>query len=282
MSDLPAPSASRLSRARWLDARLLVGLLLVLLSVVVGAKVMADADQRVRVWSVTRDLGVDTPLSHDDLQATSVNLSGSTSRYLAASQDLEGLVLTRPVARGELLPVSAVAHGDTGDKRRIVIEVDRFGVSGLQKGRVVDVYVVPESPSGAAPAPPELVLAGVTVGEDVKSGGSAFSGSGSKAGVTLLVDDADVPDLIDAVAHGDVYVAQVPARRCPGGVVGLVSVPVLTAVTGASWEAALVAGLERTPTGITVIRRCVDLADLLAAAGSAVKRMATTVSQRST
>ena len=44
------------------------------------------------------------------------------------------------------------------------------------------------------------------------------------------------------------------------------SVPVLTAVTGASWEAALVAGLERTPTGITVVRRCVDLADLLAAA----------------
>ena len=44
------------------------------------------------------------------------------------------------------------------------------------------------------------------------------------------------------------------------------SVPVLAAVTGASWEAALVAGLERTPTGITVVRRCVDLADLLAAA----------------
>jgi MinD-like ATPase involved in chromosome partitioning or flagellar assembly len=45
-----------------------------------------------------------------------------------------------------------------------------------------------------------------------------------------------------------------------------VSVPVLTAVTGATWEAELVAGLERSPAGITVVRRCVDLADLLAAA----------------
>ena len=119
VSDLPAPSASRLSRARWLDARLLVGLLLVLLSVVVGAKVVADADQRVQVWSVTRDLGADTPLTGDDLAGhlgQPVRLDQPLSRR--PSQDLEGLVLTRPVGRGELLPVSAVAHGDSGQKRR--------------------------------------------------------------------------------------------------------------------------------------------------------------------
>ncbi len=52
------------------------------------------------------------------------------------------------------------------------------------------------------------------------------------------------------------------------------SVPVLTAVTGASWEAALVAGLERAPAGITVVRRCVDLADLLAAASTGTARAA--------
>ena len=52
------------------------------------------------------------------------------------------------------------------------------------------------------------------------------------------------------------------------------TVPVLAAVTGASWEAALVAGLERTPTGITVVRRCVDLADLLAAASTGTARAA--------
>jgi Flp pilus assembly CpaE family ATPase len=50
------------------------------------------------------------------------------------------------------------------------------------------------------------------------------------------------------------------------------SVPVLTAVTGATWEADLVAGLERTPAGITVVRRCVDLPDLLAAATTGTAR----------
>jgi Flp pilus assembly CpaE family ATPase len=53
-----------------------------------------------------------------------------------------------------------------------------------------------------------------------------------------------------------------------------VSVPVLTAVTGASWEAELVAGLERAPAGLQVVRRCVDVADLLAAASSGIARAA--------
>jgi Flp pilus assembly CpaE family ATPase/methylmalonyl-CoA mutase cobalamin-binding subunit len=41
--------------------------------------------------------------------------------------------------------------------------------------------------------------------------------------------------------------------------------PVFTAVTGA-WEAVLVSGLERAGGDVVVVRRCVDLADLLAAA----------------
>lgn len=212
MSELPAPTAARVARARWLDARLLVGLLLVLLSVVVGARAFAAADHRVQVWSVTRDLGADTPLSRDDVQARSVGLDAATGRYLSAAQPPDGLVLTRPVGRGELLPASAVSRAGSPDRRRIVIEVARFGVAGLAKGRVVDVYVVRETGSGSAatPAPPELVLGGVTLGEDVRTGGSAFGASGAKAGVTLLVDRAQVPRVIDAVAHGTVYLVQVP------------------------------------------------------------------------
>lgn len=210
MSELPSPTASRLPRARWLDARLLAGLLLVLLSVVVGAKIFADADERVRVWAVTRDLGTDTALAKGDLVARSVRLDAAAGRYVSADESLDGLVLTRPVGKDELLPLAAVAR--SGDKagRRVVIQVDRFGASGLDKGRVVDVYAVRDTKSGAEPAKPELVLAGVTVAEDVDSGRSTFGGSGSKAGVTLFVDGPDVPKIIDAVAHGTVYVVQVP------------------------------------------------------------------------
>lgn len=51
------------------------------------------------------------------------------------------------------------------------------------------------------------------------------------------------------------------------------SVSVLTAVTGA-WEAPLVAGLERSPGEVHVVRRCVDLAELLSAAAAGLGRAA--------
>ncbi len=52
------------------------------------------------------------------------------------------------------------------------------------------------------------------------------------------------------------------------------SVPVVTAVTDSGWEARLIAALERTPAGVRVVRRCVDVADLLTVAGTATARVA--------
>ncbi|MGZ6827852.1 MAG: hypothetical protein ACXVGH_13780, partial [Mycobacteriales bacterium] len=51
-------------------------------------------------------------------------------------------------------------------------------------------------------------------------------------------------------------------------------VPVLTAVSDALWEAQLVAALERGDLGVSVVRRCVDLADLLATAATGQARAA--------
>lgn len=50
------------------------------------------------------------------------------------------------------------------------------------------------------------------------------------------------------------------------------NVPVLTAVTNARWEESLVHALERSDLGVTVVRRCVDVADLLATASSGTAR----------
>ncbi|MFP5371594.1 MAG: CpaE family protein, partial [Actinomycetes bacterium] len=46
------------------------------------------------------------------------------------------------------------------------------------------------------------------------------------------------------------------------------AVQVFTAVTGAAWEAALVGALDRADHGVTVVRRCVDVSELLAAAAT--------------
>ena len=154
VTDLPAPTATRLTRARWLDARLLIGLLLVLLSVVVGAKVVADADQRVQVWSVTRDLGADTPLTGDDLQAASVNLDDATGRYLAA---VRGPRRPGPHPPGRARRAAARSPRSVARTRPSgggsSSRSTEFGVAGLDKGQVVDVYAVPETPQRRAAGP---------------------------------------------------------------------------------------------------------------------------------
>lgn len=50
------------------------------------------------------------------------------------------------------------------------------------------------------------------------------------------------------------------------------SVPVLTAVSDPRWEADLSSGLSRDDHGVQVVRRCVDLADLLSAAAAGLAR----------
>ena len=52
----------------------------------------------------------------------------------------------------------------------------------------------------------------------------------------------------------------------------MTQVPVLTAVSDAVWEARLVAALERGEHGVAVVRRCVDLPDLLATASTGQAR----------
>jgi MinD-like ATPase involved in chromosome partitioning or flagellar assembly len=51
-----------------------------------------------------------------------------------------------------------------------------------------------------------------------------------------------------------------------------VRVPVLTAVTDARWEAGIVGAFENGAHGVAVVRRCVDLADLLATAAAGTAR----------
>jgi MinD-like ATPase involved in chromosome partitioning or flagellar assembly len=54
----------------------------------------------------------------------------------------------------------------------------------------------------------------------------------------------------------------------------VVKLPVLTAADGATWEAGLVTALDRAEHGVRVVRRCVDIVDLLAVAAAGQGRAA--------
>jgi hypothetical protein len=146
--DAAVPRATRSHRPGWRNPRLLLGIVLVAGSVVLGARLLAAADDTVAVWSVAHDLPAGATVDAGDLERRQIRFpDGETADgYLAASGNLPaGATLNRPVSAGELLPRSALAQG-SGPK---LVEVPISVVSDdlpatVRQGSVVDVWVAPK------------------------------------------------------------------------------------------------------------------------------------------
>src|SRR6195952_1232318 len=146
--DTAAPKAQRSRQPGWRNPRLLLGLLLVAASVVVGARLMAAADDTVGVWAVARDLPAGATIEADDVQRRQVRFpdEATADGYLAATDRLPAAAtLNRPVTTGELLPRAAIAAQAERDVVEVPISV---GVDDLpatvRQGSVVDVWVAPK------------------------------------------------------------------------------------------------------------------------------------------
>lgn len=213
MTDVPAsPRARRLAAPRWLDTRLVLGVLLVLVSVVVGSRVLAAADRSQTVWVLTRDLAPGAQITQDDLGVARVRLYGDARHYLSArGPGPIGYLLRRGVGAGELLPVAALTPPDRDVAyRAMTVPVQRGHLPpDLRAGTQVDVYVTPEATSGsAAPAgPPRLVLRAATV--LLRPASSGFSGT-TQESVVLQVRPTEVPLVLTALSQGRIDLVGVP------------------------------------------------------------------------
>lgn len=217
VSDLPSPRAARLRPPSWLDRRLLLGLLLVLTSVVVGARVLAGADTSVPVYAATRDLVAGTALADSDLRVARVRLLANGDRYVsAAGSKPAGYVLLRAVGRDELLPrLALTAAAAAVPVRLVALPVRRNHLPpGLGHGRAVDVYLS-RGTGKEANAAPTLVLAGVPV-DSVAERGSRLAAA-DETGVVLRVPVAAVPAVVAAAQAGtiDLVLLPIDARSAP-------------------------------------------------------------------
>jgi hypothetical protein len=145
----------RVRTPRWLDLRLVLGVLLVLGSVLLGARVVSGADATVPVWAAAGDLAAGTVLSAGDLVAVQVRLDGTAPAYLATSTRPEGRALGRAVRKGELVPRSALDTASSEVQLALPVQAG-YVPPGLGRGQRVDVYALPgtstvaASPAGAA------------------------------------------------------------------------------------------------------------------------------------
>lgn len=196
MTEAPAsPAANRVASASWLDKRLVFGVLLVLVSVLLGARVLATADDAQQVWAATHDLAAGTVIADGDLALSRVRLFGASSHYLAGAKPL-GYVVQRAVSRDELVPVNALsAAGQEVPRREVTVSVLTGHLPpDLARGEQVDLYVTP------AESLSRLVLPALTVADVVS--GDGLGATGQEQPVVLEVAPGQVLAVVQALSSG--------------------------------------------------------------------------------
>ncbi len=225
---MPDPDAARRRRRNAPDLRLVLGVLLVLGSVAGVYGIVAAADRRVTVYAAASALAPGERIDAGDLVQRSVALDGSERLYLAAGDiPRGGLVVTQPVAKGQLLPTSAV--GSTAGVRTtsLVLQLATRVSGAVVPGASIDIWAAPDPDAGRTVASsdassdgaaggvaanagaPSVLVSGATVVKVLDdSGGFSVASSGSS--VEVLVPRARVARLLEAIAQ-KAALAVVPA-----------------------------------------------------------------------
>lgn len=212
MSEPPTPR--RIVRPRWLNLRIVGGVILLAAAVVVGAKVIGSASQTSPVWAATRDLAAGTVLAPGDFTAAEVNLGQHGGAYLAAASTIGGRVLGSPIRSGELLPVAALDQPGEGRVVSIPVTPDHMA-PGVEHGSVIDLYLVvdPEGVAGKDPTT-HLLQRGVTVQSVTAPASGGLSGAVSNEyRVALLLGPKESADLVGQLPLGEAVVVRHRGRH---------------------------------------------------------------------
>jgi len=214
VNDLHVP-ARRLRRPSWRDSRLLIGVLIVLVSITIGSRVVAAADETVPIFAAGATLASGHPVTLADLRVVRVRLGGGTAGYLSArTPPPAGLVLIRPLGAGELVPMSALAPAASLSRRPVSVPVPAPLPDTLAPGVTVDLWSSAKDTAVGSTGfrqPVRIAQAAEIYSVSNPSGGlSAAQGSS----VQVLLEEADLRALLDALANG-AKVAVVPALGGP-------------------------------------------------------------------
>jgi Flp pilus assembly protein CpaB len=209
-----SPPAVRPSRTAWRDPRLALGLLLVCGCVLVGARVLARADETVAVLAARAPLAAGEQVSAEDLVSERLRFGSSrdADRYLPAAADLgSDTVLLRPVGAGELVPRAAL--GTAGDDALVELplslEPGRVPAS-VTVGSTVDVWVSSPPARGRSSAPAERLLSGVPV---LAASRPSSAGTGGTAQVVVGVpvgDQRGVAEVVSRSSDGSLLLVRRP------------------------------------------------------------------------
>ena len=183
---------------------------MVLVSVVGVTLLVSTADRTDAVYAAGSALAVGDRVSAADLEIAQVRLGSTGVRYLSRGDvPADGIVITRSIAAGELVPASAV--GDAAGLAVSSVVVDTRGRLALSiaAGEVVDVWSAREGEQGAF-GPPSVLVPAAEVVRVLESDG--FLADGASASVEILVPKDRIAVVLEAQANGD-SISLVPVHR---------------------------------------------------------------------
>lgn len=195
------PRKPRSPKSFWFDPRLAIGIGLVLASVAGVIGVVAAADRSVLVYAASTALTPGDRVYPADLMATSVRLGIANDRYLSEGDvPADGVLITRSVSAGELVPASAVGAATSIRVAAIVVKVSGELSHSITSAAVVDVWSA-EATDDRRFGPPAVLVGSATVVRVLESTGMISDGRGHV--VELLVPRNKIARVLEAVAGGD-------------------------------------------------------------------------------
>jgi hypothetical protein len=197
------------------DLRLVLGVLLVVGSVAGVVGIVSAADRRVTVYAAGSTLTPGERIDRGDLVERTVALDGADGLYLGRGDiPRDGLVVTQPVARGELLATSSVGSAVGVRSTSIVLRLATRVSGAVVPGASVDLWSAPKvgsaisgtgasaSDTEAARLAPSVLVSGATVARVLAQSGS-FSVDANGSQVEVLVPRNRVARVLQAIANGD-------------------------------------------------------------------------------
>lgn len=149
----------RLRRPRWKDPRLLVGIVLVLASVLMGALLVSRLSATTPVLVARSAITPGDSLDSADLVTVQMRLGEQAPQYVASPDAIpDGAVAASAVGPGELLPVSAVGQPADVTLRPVVIPVDSSVAESVRPGASVELWHTSEAGEDGTPAEATLLV----------------------------------------------------------------------------------------------------------------------------
>ena len=173
---------------------------LLVLGSMVGAWVLIEQSKTTEVFLVTKqNLASGTSLKASDLEQIPLSMFEISGSYLQPAALVEGLVLTRPLAAGEAVPISALTTAELTNWSNVVLTPALELSSQIEVGTKVSIWSSPHLDFQTF-GEPDLLATDIEVVKIIEPQGNFVDTSKS---VELRVPKNSLQYLIGAITNND-------------------------------------------------------------------------------